>query len=358
MRVSIIGGGVAGLSLAVHLARRGVEARVYEMEYPGYSASGRSAGILVTILPENLLPLALESRDFYTGLPESRGRISRADALWIPEGRECSRRILDLHAEHGLEFREGVDPSEAAGLEYRAEWGHVITEYIVDTGWVVNALQAEASRLGVEIVDARVELRGDVYYAVAGSVEKPVEAPVVVAAGPWTPSLAPGVEGLTVYRCQMASVEGTRPRLVVEDDEAGFYLVPVGVSRFNIGDGSNAMVENPLDGFNPDREDTLRVLEAYASRVEEGWEARIIQEWAAPCVTTGDSYPVAAEVDSGVYVLTGFDGAGITLAPAVARILADHIVGGEPIPMWLAEARRRRGVEEPYNVCRGRIANW
>jgi len=355
LQVSVVGAGVAGLSLAVHLARLGVGVRVYEARYPGFSASGRSAGILVTIFPGWLLDLALETAEFYRGLPGSRGRIGPRRALWVPEGRECARRVLDAHAARGLPFEEGADPEAVLGVPYRVEGeAHLITEYLVDTGWVVNALQAEAARLGVEIVGAEARRAPGGGFEAAG---RRLPEPVVVAAGPWTPGLAGAPRGATVYRCHLVSAEGPVPRAIVEDDEAGFYLVPVSASRFNAGDGSNSPVRDPLDGFNADREDTLRILEAYARRSPPAWESRILQEWSAPCIATGDALPVAAEAEPGVYVLTGFDGAGISLAPAVAGMLARHLVEGAPLPGWLSRLDREPGVAEPYDVCRRARAN-
>ncbi len=43
-RVAIIGGGVAGLSAAYFLAKRGADVEVFEKEYLVYGASGRNSG--------------------------------------------------------------------------------------------------------------------------------------------------------------------------------------------------------------------------------------------------------------------------------------------------------------------------
>src|SRR5512139_832782 len=44
--VIIIGGGVQGASLAFHLARRGVKAMVFEKQFVGAGATGRSSGLV------------------------------------------------------------------------------------------------------------------------------------------------------------------------------------------------------------------------------------------------------------------------------------------------------------------------
>ena len=346
--VEIVGAGVAGLSLALLLAREGVRVRVWEQEYPGYGPSGRSAGLLVTILPDHLLDVALDSLRFYTSLPGSSGAVKRARALWIPVDQECASRLLESHSARGLEAEYWVDPSRV--IEgYRAESpGAIITEYIVDTGWVVNTLQQEAARAGVELAAGRVERR-DGWFEARG---ERLGDTVVVAAGAWTGGLLGGPGWLVSYRCQLSSVEGPTPPLVVEDDDAGFYIVPVSRSRFNIGDGSNTVIADPWEGYRADLEDTLRVLEAYASRVPGAWESRIIQYWSAPCNSTPTGDPVAHRLEDGLYVLSGFNGSGITLAPGTAALLAKHLLDASPLPEWARPGGgEAKAPVEPFNIC-------
>ena len=353
MRVSIVGAGIAGLSLAVELARLGVEARVYEQALPGHGATGRSAGILVTILPPDLLPLALESLEAYKGLPEAKGHWAPRQSLWVaPEG--CASKVVEAHERAGLPVRRVEDPSRVLGVDFRLGRGEeawLVREYLVDTGWAPGALAALAEGLGVEIVQGRVERRGGWFYHEGD----PLEGPVVVAAGAWTGMLAPEVAGLLrVYRCQAGTVRGAAPRLIVEDDVEGYYLVPFGGDWYNIGDGANTLIEDPEEGFRPDPEDTYTVLERYANRVEAAWEARVEQYWSAPCNVGVDGFPLAGRVEEDLYVLTGLDGAGVSLGPALARRLARHIARGTPLPGWASRLDREpagRWPAEPYDIC-------
>ena len=346
--VEVVGAGVAGLSLSLALARLGLRVRVWEQEYPGYGPSGRSAGLLVTILPDHLLDVALESLRFYRSLPGSGGSIREARALWVPVDKSCARRLLASHEARGLPVEYWVEPDRIVE-GYRARGpAALVTEYVIDTGWVVNTLQQEAARAGVVIETSMVEAR-DGWFEARG---ERLGDTVVLAAGAWTGPLLGGPGWLLAYRCQLASVEGPTPPTVVEDDEAGFYIVPVSPSRFNIGDGSNTVISDPWDGYKPDLEDTLRVLEAYASRVPGAWESRIIQYWSAPCNTTPTGDPVAHRLESGLYVLTGFNGAGITLAPGTSLALARHLVDGAPLPSWASpRIGPAKAPVEPFNIC-------
>ncbi len=354
---SIVGAGIAGMSLAFHLARRGWRVRVYEQEYPGFSASGRSAGIIVTIFEEELLRLALESVNFYGTLPDAEGRITKRRAAYFNEKFECLDKLSRIHESLGLDFRYCLS-EEDLGVPFET-LGHpsaMIETFILDTGWAVNALQSALAGLGVEIANARVEARGG--QLVAGG--DPLKGVVVLAAGPWTPALLEGLgyssvvrDRYQLYRCQIASVEGPTPRLVIEDDALDYYLVPVSPSRFNIGDGPNTPIQDPYEGFHYDLEDSYSVLERYAERVPSAWESRLVQAWSAPCITGSDGLPLIDEIDNGLIVFTGLNGAGMSLAPALARLLAESLDGGEwLLPPWsmISGKPRSSEVREPYYI--------
>jgi len=124
-----------------------------------------------------------------------------------------------------------------------------------------------------------------------------------------------------------------------------------------IGDGANEGLHDPWEGFAPDLEDLLEVAGAAAKRVPGFWDAEIKSSWAAPCITSLDSMPLVGPLEprrEAPVLLTAFNGAGVTLAPASARILANWLVRGESIPAYLVAHRRMRPVEvhpEPFRLC-------
>ncbi len=317
--------------------------RVYEQRLLELSAATRSAGLLVTILPEPLLLYALASRDFYRSLDP--GLLRKVSALWIARDRRCMESIVELHTAHGLGSRFLDETPESLSLE-RGELVAEIEEYIVDAGRVLPTLLSEAERLGVKIVEERVEGSPGRYRAPSGRLR----GTVIVAAGPWTPRLVPELRGeLLVYRCQAASVEGARPPAPVEDDSLGYYIVPVSPSRSNIGDGSNARLADPMEGYVPDPEDTYEVLEKYAGRNPEAWNARVLQVWSAPCATTRRGIPLVRQLGGDTIVYTGFNGAGLTLAPGMTEALLRLLEGQDPgLPEIVLGPEP---VPEPYNVC-------
>ena len=344
--VSVIGAGVAGLSAAVELAKHGYKVRVYEQALLKYSAATRSAGIVVTIMRGQLLRYAIESVNLYRSLDP--GLVNRAEALWIAEDRECMAGVLEEHRRLGLRSRLLDDPPPQ--LSHRPGESYAMVEtFIVDAGRVLPTLLREADRLGVEIVEATVTgVPGK--YRVGGEI---LEGVVIVAAGPWTPSLVPSLRGeLIVYKCQAASIEGARPHYLIEDDVLDYYIVPVSSTRSNIGDGPNPVINDPLDGYPPDMEHVYNVLERYAERNPSAWEARVVQAWAAPCTVGREGLPLVQAVGRNTIVFSGFDGAGLTLAPGMAKLLPG-LLRGSPPPS-LPKPRRApetRGILEPYDIC-------
>ncbi len=364
-RVLIVGAGISGLSLAIHLARRGFRVAVFEQEVPGYGPSGRSAGLLVTIMPDSLLDLVLYSRDFYRGL-ESEGEpplLRSVKSLWIAPSMECFEMLRDVHEKHGLSMSLLDDYRDASRIADLAlsragedEVYALIEEYVLDVGSAINRLVSLASSLGVEIRYEKVSSVGSGFVRVGSKLFR---GTVVVAAGAWSSELISDIRDFLVnYRCQIASIEGARPRIPIEDDVLNYYIVPVSPSRSNIGDGSNTTISDPFEGYHTDLEDVYTVIERYAERVQEAWEARMIQAWSAPCNIGVDGLPLVDMVDEDLYVVTGFDGAGISLAPGITRLLADEIAGTGSIPnkfklvperrMKLGSLRRPR---EPYDIC-------
>ncbi len=355
--INIVGAGIAGLSLALILARRGWKVRLYEQEFPGSSASGRSAGIIVTIFEKELLMKSLESLKFYRSLPEGSERVVEKRAAYFAKSFECISKLFEIHSGIGLETRFCIG-EEDLGVEFegRGDPSGLITIYLLDTGWAISALQSTLTEMGVEIISRGVRAhRGKLYVG-----DKILNGITIISAGPWSPILIRGLNlGIdledysTIYRCQMASVEGPTPKIVIEDDALDYYLVPVSMSRFNIGNGPNTIIDTPENGFHYDLEDIYTVIERYAERVPQAWESRIIQVWSAPCITGSDGLPIIDKISENILIFTGFDGAGMSLAPAYARTLADYIEGAGSIPSYtrISNKPKTHGrVIEPYNL--------
>jgi gamma-glutamylputrescine oxidase len=101
--VAVVGGGIAGCSAALHLARRGFKVAVLEARFVGYGASGRSGG-------QTIFGLAASQR-----------------ALSAQVGREDARRLFDLSIE-ALDCTQALINTYRIDCDYRPNHVHVATK--------------------------------------------------------------------------------------------------------------------------------------------------------------------------------------------------------------------------------------
>lgn len=89
-RACVIGGGLAGVSTALHLAERGIDTVLLEAESIGHGASGRNGGQIV--------------QGFSAPMAKIEAAVGRADArLFWDLGREAIAAIPDRVARHGID---------------------------------------------------------------------------------------------------------------------------------------------------------------------------------------------------------------------------------------------------------------
>jgi gamma-glutamylputrescine oxidase len=98
--VAVLGGGIAGCSAALHLAKRGYKVALLEARHVGYGASGRSGGQTIF------------------GLAVSQQKLERE------VGREDARRLFDLSIE-ALDLTQSLIREYAIDCDYRPNHVHV-----------------------------------------------------------------------------------------------------------------------------------------------------------------------------------------------------------------------------------------
>ena len=101
--VAVVGGGIAGLSAALHLAKRGYRVALLEARSVGYGASGRSGG-------QTIFGLAASQK-----------------ALTAQVGADDARRLFDLSIE-ALDCTQELIREYAIECDYRANHVHVATK--------------------------------------------------------------------------------------------------------------------------------------------------------------------------------------------------------------------------------------
>lgn len=170
--VLVVGGGVIGLSVAYHAARRGAKVTLLEAGRLGAGASGAAAGMLnaqaETHEPGAFLDLQLRSRDLHRALGPALYEETGLDPEYVWSGTLRVARTADFERslaqtrrwqrEHGLSAK-WLDGEEARELEPEIAPDARAALYLPDDGQVnsrrlARALAQAASRRGAEIREA------------------------------------------------------------------------------------------------------------------------------------------------------------------------------------------------------------
>ncbi len=169
--VIVVGGGLQGLSSALHLARRGCRVRVLEADYCGRHASGVNAGGVRTLdrhLAE--VPLALAAREFWHRMPT----LVDEDVGFVASGQlkvaETEAELVELQQRAAAMQAQGWTHEQLIGpAEVRARVP-ALTPRITGALWaaddgyaypyaVVTAFRRAAERRGVQIHEGTPVLR-------------------------------------------------------------------------------------------------------------------------------------------------------------------------------------------------------
>ncbi len=352
--ILVIGGGMAGASIAATLASE-TRVTLLEMErQPGYHTTGRSAAMYEpTYGPPMMRALTRAGYAAFAAPPEAFGDgplISPRASLFIATEEE--RPLLEtLRNEVGPEQFEPLTADEIRTMVPLLRDGYAVDGALnrggsdIDVARMLQGyLRLLKSTGGTVITDAEVTdltRTGPIWRAEtrAGVFEAPI---VINAAGAWADRIgALAVAepiGLTPKRrtalivSPPAGMDPSAWPLTVNASET-FYMKP-DASRLLISP-ANEDPQQPADA-QPDELDVAicvdRVTQAFDIDIR-----RIESQWAGLRSFVADKEPVAGFSDAveGFYWLAGQGGYGIQSAPGLARFAASQVLGRE-IPADLA----------------------
>jgi glycine/D-amino acid oxidase-like deaminating enzyme len=360
--VAVIGGGIVGCACAALMAERGARVRLYEREAIAAGASGRNSGVLQRPADPELAPLFEESFSLYAELdgfpldPEPSG------VLIVSADRQ---RLRAETAGLGGTWLEGADlvaaePGLAAGLAgVRLATGHPVPPAAAARGWAARARAAGAElRVGEEAFAAPGGVRTPGGHEPAGAV--------VIAAGPWSAAAAGLPIPVTALWGAVVEVHlDEPPRHTVEEagvDAAIAGDEPAGVQDTIAGDepagvndtiadragapvftavthGGATVIGSTFSAERPDADALAPVLLARGARFLPALRgAPVIGARACARPGSPDGRPLLGPFEE-VFLATGHGAWGITLGPASARIVADAVLDGRPVPPALAADR-------------------
>jgi sarcosine oxidase subunit beta len=361
-RVAIVGGGVAGLTAAVEVARRGCETTLIERDLLISKSSGLSTGVFTRMYAD---PLDIELRTIgYRRMAEleRQGRVTFRRIGFMRLGRDQATvdrfagSLPFLH-ELGVDDARVLSPAEISSVVPSMETGDLRgalyspTDGYLDGHAMCQVYAEEAEELGVRILQ-RSGLRaaegggGAPYRLITETTS--LEADIVVnAAGAWADEvgamLGAPVPCLPIrervclgkFPAPLGHAMPFVMDYVVGDPEPGLWLRDEGNGHFLAGIHSNEPLEPPVD--DPDRYATTvddefivevasRLLDRFPSMPDLGLSAG----WAGLYPTSPDGEAMIGPHQDApqVIVAAGLGGVGIMLAPAIGMMVAEFATTG------------------------------
>jgi sarcosine oxidase, subunit beta len=352
--VAVLGAGIAGCSLAYHLAARGVApVLLYDPRTPAAGATGRAAGVVTEQL-WNAWDVAV-TRDAHREYAELARRWDPS-AFTVngfarftskPEAADVLRGAVPRLRDWGV----GVREMSSAELAREVPWtrtedvvGAIFSPHdAVVTPNTIAEIYAEGARnrgVEVELSTPFRSLRASEGAWEVSVGSRTVRASrVVIAAGAWTKAILREMGHplpLAPYRTQAAVLRpapGGPPVFPsVHDVDLDVYVRPEANGRILAGDGTELVEVDPdRTSMSSDARFSEHLAESFGTRFP-GWaDAELVRSWAGVCTSTPDRRPLVGPVPGapGLFVESGFNGFGVMRAGGVAVRLAALLAAGE-----------------------------
>jgi sarcosine oxidase subunit beta len=377
--VAVIGGGLHGLSAALHLRRAGQRVIVLERSWLGRHASGATAAGVRTLNRDlGELDLALESMAMWHGMQSIVGD----DCGFHAHGQICvaehaeglaklERRVAKLAA-LGYHHEELLDGAELRRLvpaisPHCVGASMVRNEGAADPHRTIGAFRRSAEAAGVVIregcgvrgiarhgQDWNLQLEGPASDAAHADITVPF---VVNAAGAWGARIAAMVGD--------AIPLGTKASMMIVTERLAPLVRPVvsimGRSlSFKQSDQGTLVIGGGLQGVpDLDAETTavrMGVLAKAARAATDLFpcvrDVRMVRVWSGLEAKTADLLPVIGPAvhAPGVFHAFGYSGHGFELVPVVGAALADLVVHGATRRAIGALGARRLMAQAPHGL--------
>jgi len=366
--VAIIGGGIAGLALAVELKkRRAGHIVIVERNYIGSGGSGRNVGRIRSMqLTEPLTRYALHCQNKYEQMGETLGYnvlFWRAGYLWLlyePEEVERMHSIVEMHHRLGVKS-ELLNAESVYGLVPQLRMGEQVAggvaaarDAIIHHDAVVWAYYETARNLGVEICQNTgvigVNTSGGQIRSIQLDTEQIATAQVVNTAGAWSKQIA-AMAGINIpimpVRREVLVTMPVKPFL---SHAITFYRPTEGWFNQTLRGEVVAGVIDPHEPAGINSTSSFEFLSRTASllirKMPALAELHVIRQWAGMYELTPDHLPLIGETDEvkGFYQANGWSGRGMLLSPFSMELLAEQIVT-ETIPPLLQQFNPNRFTE-------------
>lgn len=352
--VVVVGAGIVGLSIACHLARRGVtDVVVLEKEsMAGTGSTGRCAGgfrhqfstevnIKLSLLSVSKLGRFTEEMDQPIDFHQDGYLFLLKDAADV----DAFRQNAGLQRSLGIPV-EFLDPAEISRVVPQVELRlddilaatYCAKDGVSDPAGVTEGYRKNAARLGVAIYTGQevvaIGVKDGRVTGVRTTNHEISTRTAVNAAGPYA-SVVGKMAGIDVPVVPLRRFIWTTtpfekaPRrwTLMIDFSTGFYFHrESGGVLFGMGNRE----EGPTFDLSVDWDFFDKVMEAAIHRFPPIADAAIKNAWAGSYETSPDAHPILGRVPGleGFILANGFSGHGFMHAPAVGELIAEEIIDG------------------------------
>ncbi len=348
--IVIIGGGIMGLATAYHLARLGKrDVVVLERAYLNAGASGRNGGGVreqwateqnVLLMQESIERCKRFAKDFGVNVWMRQGGY-----LFLGVKPEAARAMEQNVA---LQNRLGVPTRLLSHAEAKKVAPDIVTDDVLaacfnpEDGVIfpwpflwgyARAAEALGARVHTFTPAVGIDVEAGTVKGVVTSRGRIGCDLVVNAAAAWAPEVAK-LCGVTLpnrpERHEILVTESFKPFLDPLVSELGTGLYFSQSMRGELVGGMGDHDEPVGLELRSSLRFLIRMARALVHRMPALSAVKVIRQWAGCYDKTPDHNPIIGEVPEvrGFYQLHGFVGHGFMMAPAVSRIVAEHIALG------------------------------
>ena len=330
--VTIRGAGIYGLTLAWEMLSRGVTVTVIDPSGPGAGASGNLVGALAPHAPEAWTPMKALQFDSLTAAPAFWDEVAEAggDPGYARTGRLqpiADAAALERAKERGVGAAQHWPGFAHEIEEAPPDWGPVSPTGLVVRDTLTAMIDAPRA---VRVLAAAVRAKGGLI-----ETEAHERGPVIHAtgaAGLMDLSRDTGREAGRPIKGQAARLKLDRAGLPLISTES-LYIVPHADGTIGIG----STTERDYETEAPDAllDDVIARARAAVPAIAE---APVIQRWAGLRPRTRSRRPALGPWPGreGHFVMNGGFKIGFGTHIPVARIVADHVLNGTPVPDHVA----------------------
>ena len=327
--LTVMGGGIFGLSIAWEAARRGARVRLIERERIGAGSSGGVVGALAPHVPENWnekkafqFDSLLMAQDFWQGvslaadLPTGyarRGRLQPIDtAEAAARASDRGREAETLWQGHA---RWQVVPATGAAWEPQSPTGLLIHDTLsarLHPRMAASALVAAIGATGGEVVIGAAETVGPVIWATG-------HAGLTALNDDLGRKVGAGVKGQALL---LGCDAGNLPQMQVD----GLHIVPHADGTVAIGSTSENHWDDPTS---VDAQCDALLTRAIAA-VPFLQDAKVLDRWAGIRPRARSRAPMlgAWPGRDSAYIANGGFKIGFGMAPKVAQVMVDLVLDG------------------------------